>query len=76
MAIRYYCRHCGYKVGEISDLTASAERLGFHHLTDQERLDMLTYQANGDIDVKTICEDCHEALHRNPDFHQLRTFIQ
>lgn len=76
MTVRYFCKHCGIKVGELKEAVASTERLGFHHLTDEERMEMIQYQTNGDIDVQTICEDCQEALNRNPDFHQLRTFIQ
>jgi hypothetical protein len=37
---------------------------------------MIDYLPNGDIYVKTICEDCQEALDRNPDFHQCEKFIQ
>ncbi|MCA1530915.1 DUF2757 family protein, partial [Bradyrhizobium yuanmingense] len=28
-----------------------------------------------DIHVKTICEDCQEALARNPEWHQYEKFI-
>jgi hypothetical protein len=36
---------------------------------------MISYQPNGDIHVKTICEDCQEALTRNPELHQYEKFI-
>ncbi|MFS0821037.1 anti-sigma-F factor Fin family protein [Bacillus sp. 1P02SD] len=76
MALHYHCRHCGVKVGSIDSLSLHSESLGFHQLTDQERQEMISYQSNGDIHVKTICEDCQEALQRNPDFHQYESFIQ
>jgi hypothetical protein len=76
MSIHYFCRHCGCKVGAIDQTTFDSKQLGFDHLTAQERKEFIHYHANGDMSVKIICEDCHEALDRNPDYHQFETFIQ
>ncbi|MFT4415984.1 anti-sigma-F factor Fin family protein [Fredinandcohnia humi] len=76
MSLHYYCRHCGVKVGSIDNVSVHSESLGFHQLSDEERQEMISYETNGDIHVKTICEDCQEALHRNPELHQYETFIQ
>lgn len=76
MAVKYYCRHCQVMVGELEQSVLDSAQLGFHHLNEQERSDLISYQSNGDIHVKTICEDCQEALERNPEFHQLEKFIQ
>lgn len=76
MALHYYCRHCGVKVGSLDESAVQSEALGFHHLTNEERNDMISYRENGDLHVQTICEDCQEALERNPDYHQYYTFIQ
>lgn len=76
MALHYYCRHCGVKVGSIENQSLHSQQLGFHQLTVDERNEMIEYQNNGDIHIKTICEDCQEALHRNPDYYGLDTFIQ
>jgi len=76
MALHYHCRHCGVKVGSIDQISLDSEHLGFNQLTDDERQDMINYQPNGDIDVKTICEDCQEALERNPELHQYDNIIQ
>ncbi|MCA1032834.1 anti-sigma-F factor Fin family protein [Bacillus timonensis] len=76
MALQYYCRHCGTKVGSIDQVSLHSETLGFHQLSESERQQMISYEQNGDIHVKTICEDCQEALERNPDYHQYETFIQ
>ncbi|MBB5325844.1 hypothetical protein HNQ34_002945 [Anoxybacillus tepidamans] len=76
MALHYYCRHCGVKVGMIDRVPLYSEQLGFHHLTEKERLAMISYLPNGEIHVKTICEDCHEALERNPELYQYEKFIQ
>ncbi|MFY0761123.1 MULTISPECIES: anti-sigma-F factor Fin family protein [Metabacillus] len=76
MALHYKCRHCGVNVGTIDSVSVYSEQLGFHHLSQEERQEMISYESNGDILVKTICEDCQEALERNPDYHQLQRFIQ
>ncbi|OEH92634.1 anti-sigma-F factor Fin family protein [Bacillus solimangrovi] len=75
MAVLYFCRHCGYKIGEINEQNVSLERLGFHQLSDSERQEMVTHSENGDIKVKSICEHCEATLNQNPDYHQLKSFI-
>lgn len=70
MAIHYYCRHCGMNIGSLDRMSVHSESLGLHKLTDEERQEMVSYSGNGDINIKSICEDCQEALERNPDFHQ------
>lgn len=76
MALRYYCRHCGVNVGTIDSISIHSESLGINLLTDIERKEMVSYEQNGDITIKTICEDCQEALERNPELHQYEQFIQ
>jgi hypothetical protein len=76
MAITYYCRHCGTTVGEIRDEQVSEYELGFHHLTPEERFDMITYQASGDIMVKVICDYCKSALDANPELSLLPNPLQ
>ncbi|PLR93301.1 anti-sigma-F factor Fin family protein [Bacillus sp. T33-2] len=70
MAIHYFCRHCGVKIGSLHRMSVHADHLGIHKLTDEERHDMVTYENTGDIHIKSICEDCQEALERNPDLHE------
>jgi hypothetical protein len=76
VAIHYNCRHCGHSVGTVDAKSIYTEQLGFHILTGEERQEMIAYQQNGDIHVKTICEDCQEALERNPAWHETESFIQ
>ena len=76
MALHYYCRHCGVKVGSLDHSYVNSQQVVFKHLTNDERNDMISYMDNGDLHVKTICEDCQEALERNPDYHQYHSFIQ
>ncbi|MBU8881412.1 anti-sigma-F factor Fin family protein [Bacillus sp. FJAT-29790] len=76
MAIHYHCRHCGVKIGTIENTMLHTEQLGFHTLNDAERQEMISYDQFGDLQVKAICEDCHELLERNPDYHQHDFLIQ
>ncbi|WP_153127244.1 anti-sigma-F factor Fin family protein [Peribacillus tepidiphilus] len=76
MALHYFCRHCGMSLGTIDEKMIGSEQLGFHLLNEEERQEMISYQSTGDIHVKSICHDCHEALHRNPDFHNIDYLIQ
>lgn len=70
MALKYQCRHCGIQLGTINNMSVDSERLGLSKLTDEERMEIITYDTSGDIHIKTICEDCHESLERNPDYYQ------
>lgn len=76
MAIHYQCRHCGKHVGRFDQNGLTAEQLGFHELSAEDRQTMIEYDKQGEIHVKTICEDCHESLDRNPDYYALHSFIQ
>lgn len=76
MALHYFCRHCGTKLGTLEKQELHTEQLGFHQLTEDDRQEMIQYDSAGDIHVKAICEDCHESLQRNPDLHQNDYIIQ
>ncbi|GFR38410.1 anti-sigma-F factor Fin [Insulibacter thermoxylanivorax] len=75
MPVIYYCRHCGTKVGEIHD-DVSEYALGFHHLTPEERSEMISYQAGGEITVRVICDYCRTALETNPELSLLPNLLQ
>ncbi|WP_071393067.1 anti-sigma-F factor Fin family protein [Bacillus tuaregi] len=70
MAIHYHCRHCGVKLGSLDQVAVDSQRLGLHTLSDEERQDMVTYNSKGDIQIKSICEDCQESLEKNPEYYQ------
>lgn len=70
MALHYYCRHCGMKLGTIEQKTLQAEQLGFNQLNDEERQEMIVYDSAGNIHVKAICEDCYESLQKNPELYE------
>ena len=76
MMISYFCRHCSAQLGTIEDVSVHSEQLGLHKLTEEERQEMVIYESDGNIHIKAICEDCHEALSRNPELHQYDYLIQ
>lgn len=76
MSIHYHCRHCGIKLGTLEQQFIETEKLGLHKLTDEERHEMVSYQSNGDVFIKSICEDCHESLAKNPELYQNDFLIQ
>jgi hypothetical protein len=67
MYVKYVCRHCRAPQGEIRSEAVSELQLGFHFLTPEERRDIITYDSNGDITVKVVCEYCNEALQSHPE---------
>ncbi len=76
MAIQYICRHCGVEIGMIENEQMHVNNLGFQMLNDKERLEMISYDQSGNLQVRAICEDCHELLQRNPEYHQHDFLIQ
>lgn len=69
MAIHYFCRHCGTKMGMIENRSIHADEIGLNALTYEERQEMISYESNGNIHIQSICEDCQESLDRNPELH-------
>ena len=67
MTIKYICRHCGSKVGEINENSANEFQLGFHFLTPEERRDIISYNQDGQMTVHLICEYCTEAIETHPE---------
>ncbi|MFD1849259.1 anti-sigma-F factor Fin family protein [Oceanobacillus bengalensis] len=76
MSIVYKCRHCGHEVGKLENQVIDTSLLGFEQLSVQEKREMIQYQDNGDVFVRTICENCEESLGRYPEYHELDFFIQ
>lgn len=76
MSIVYQCRHCGQVVGEVDQQMVDEAMLGLDKLSAADKQDMIDYQKNGDVQVKTICESCEASLGANPHYHELDFFIQ
>ena len=74
--IRYICKHCGHDLGSIDKNMLQDDRLGFQSLTPQERDDIISYEANGDMVANVVCEYCQEALENNPELMLLSNLLQ
>jgi len=67
MSVKYICRHCRTMIGVISSTQVNEYHLGFHFLTPKERSDIISYDTNGDVTVRVVCNYCGEALEANPE---------
>lgn len=76
MAVNYVCRHCRTAIGSLDLEGLTEARLGFHFLTPEERSDIITYDLNGDVTVKVVCEYCSEALEANPELLLVHSPLQ
>ena len=77
MRIIYTCKHCKNNVGELDASYVDQHRLGFHSLTTEERVDIITYNQDEDCTyVKTICDFCQSALESNPDLSLVHNPLQ
>lgn len=76
MSYVYICRHCGHVIGKLKQEIYNVSKLGFDQLSDKDKHDMICYQSNGEIHIKSICENCQETLGNNPHYHELDFFIQ
>ncbi|WP_082676644.1 anti-sigma-F factor Fin [Shouchella shacheensis] len=75
MSIYYTCSHCNAHMGTLEE-KISETKLGFAQLDPMMQRELLTYKENGDIHVKTICEECHQAFLQNPDLYERGNVIQ
>ncbi|MBD3108970.1 anti-sigma-F factor Fin family protein [Bacillus sp. AGMB 02131] len=76
MDLYYTCRHCQSNIGMVREQSATWQQLGFHRLSASDYHDLIRYDANGNMHVQVICEDCEEALQHNPSLHGIDYIIQ
>ncbi|MGM8213041.1 anti-sigma-F factor Fin [Virgibacillus sp. W0430] len=76
MSIIYTCRHCGHEIGKLDRKVVDTSMLGWDNLSNQDKKEMITYKTNGDVHIKTICENCETSLGQLPQYHELDFFIQ
>lgn len=76
MSYVYTCRHCGHVIGKLEQNILNTSKLGFDQLSVEDKQEMIRYQSNGEIHIKSICESCQETLGNNPQYHELDFFIQ
>ncbi|MGD9677799.1 MAG: anti-sigma-F factor Fin [Vulcanibacillus sp.] len=74
--IKYICKFCGQYMGEVNNENSYEYNLGFNYLTVTERENIITYELNGDMLVKVICEYCQEALEKNPELFLISNPLQ
>lgn len=63
-------------MGEVNNENSYEYNLGFNYLTVTERENIITYELNGDMLVKVICEYCQEALEKNPELFLISNPLQ
>ncbi|MFD1362577.1 anti-sigma-F factor Fin [Lentibacillus salinarum] len=76
MPIVYKCRHCGQEIGRLEQQVVDESMLGLDQLSAEDKRDMISYEANGDVRIKAICENCEASLGSHPHYHELDYFIQ
>lgn len=74
--IKYICKFCGQYIGEVNHRDFYDYNLGFDFLTISEMENIITYELNGDMLVKIICEYCQEALEKNPELFLISNPLQ
>ncbi|MFC4403576.1 anti-sigma-F factor Fin [Gracilibacillus xinjiangensis] len=76
MALVYKCKHCSCEVGRLNSQMLDLNKIGWDHLSSEEKTSLMNYQPTEQIEINTICENCQETLENNPDYHELDYFIQ
>lgn len=76
MAIHYKCRHCNTEVGSLPFESARETVLLLQKMDEAEEERFLTYEKDGALTVRCICEQCEQSLQRFPDYYTLKKWLQ
>ncbi|MBN2981226.1 MULTISPECIES: anti-sigma-F factor Fin family protein [Cohnella] len=76
MAVNYVCRHCRMPLGSFENGLVPEYKLGLQFLTPDERKRIISYNSNGDVTVKVICDYCSETLDQHPELSLLSNPLQ
>ncbi|MGM9987004.1 MAG: anti-sigma-F factor Fin [Bacillaceae bacterium] len=76
MSIRYYCRYCGSLLGTIQHEHINEISIVLEQLSDDEKKEILSFSKDGNILIKTVCENCEQTLDGNPNYYEYDTFLQ
>lgn len=76
MAIRYTCRHCDTEIGTLPFESAKETILLLQKMDEGEEERFLTYEQDGELTVRCICEQCEQSLQRFPDYYTLNKWLQ
>ncbi|MFC7061766.1 anti-sigma-F factor Fin [Halobacillus seohaensis] len=75
MKILYKCRHCQGQVGKLDRNQVEVSELGLECLTPDDQREMITYDHEGNLNIRTICDSCEQSLEQNPHYHEVDFFI-
>ncbi len=75
--VHYHCRHCETEVGSLP-FESAKEALALIEKLDENVSgeEFLTYQKDGTVIVRCICEQCEKALQQFPDYYTLKKWLQ
>ncbi|HJF32873.1 MAG TPA: anti-sigma-F factor Fin family protein [Sporosarcina psychrophila] len=76
MAIRYTCRHCETEIGILPFESVKETVLLLQQIDEGEAEQFLTYEKDGALTVRCICEQCEQSLQRFPDYYTLNKWLQ
>ncbi len=76
MAIRYTCRHCETEIGTLPFESAKETVLLLQKMDEGEVEHFLTYELDGELTVRCICEQCEQSLRSFPDYYTLKKWLQ
>jgi hypothetical protein len=76
MAIRYTCRHCETEIGTLPFESAQETILLLQKMDEGEAEQFLTYEKDGKLTVRCICEQCEQSLRSFPDYYTLKKWLQ
>ncbi|MFJ7936804.1 anti-sigma-F factor Fin [Sporosarcina sp. NPDC096371] len=76
MAIRYTCRHCETEIGTLPFESVKETILQLQKTDEGQEDQFLTYEKDGDLTVRCICEQCEQSLLRFPDYYTLNKWLQ
>lgn len=75
--IHYHCRHCKTEVGSLPFESAKEALQLIQEMDDREGDErFLTYQKDGKLVVRCICEQCEQTLQQYPDYYALKKWLQ
>ncbi|MBE1556180.1 anti-sigma-F factor Fin [Sporosarcina limicola] len=76
MAIRYTCRHCETEIGTLPFESAKETVLQLQKMDEGKEERFLTYDRDGALMVRCICEQCEQSLRSFPDYYTLNKWLQ
>lgn len=76
MAIRYTCRHCDTEIGSLPFESAKELIVEIQQLDDGRGERFITFENDGEVTVRCICEQCEQSLLAFPDYYTLAKWLQ